>query len=194
MHLLVIVKTWSCFPRYKYTYMEEMLGNVAGSRQVFERWMEWQPEEQAWHSYINFELRYKEVDRARTIYERYILFSALRHLPRFRPTFFISILSSVLSPVMSLCSFLLWGVGSKPPCWEPVVGIKSMFSICLQIQLHECTSHHNSVYLDSAYASSFFAVVICFRFLFLKLLPNPCFLTLFKFSLSSQYSTKALHA
>lgn len=50
-----------------------MLGNVAGARQVFERWMEWQPEEQAWHSYINFELRYKEVDRARTIYERYIL-------------------------------------------------------------------------------------------------------------------------
>uniref|UniRef100_A0A8C0GMA7 Crooked neck pre-mRNA splicing factor 1 n=1 Tax=Chelonoidis abingdonii TaxID=106734 RepID=A0A8C0GMA7_CHEAB len=59
---------------YKYTYMEEMLGNVAGARQVFERWMEWQPEEQAWHSYINFELRYKEVERARTIYERYILF------------------------------------------------------------------------------------------------------------------------
>lgn len=53
--------------------MEEMLGNVAGARQVFERWMEWQPEEQAWHSYINFELRYKEVERARTIYERYIL-------------------------------------------------------------------------------------------------------------------------
>ncbi|XP_030888620.1 crooked neck-like protein 1 [Leptonychotes weddellii] len=60
---------------YKYTYMEEMLGNIAGARQVFERWMEWQPEEQAWHSYINFELRYKEVDRARTIYERYILFT-----------------------------------------------------------------------------------------------------------------------
>ncbi|NXW55753.1 CRNL1 protein, partial [Eurystomus gularis] len=69
---------------YKYTYMEEMLGNVAGSRQVFERWMEWQPEEQAWHSYINFELRYKEVDRARTIYERYILSSALRCLPTHR--------------------------------------------------------------------------------------------------------------
>ncbi|XP_036042168.1 crooked neck-like protein 1 isoform X2 [Onychomys torridus] len=58
---------------YKYTYMEEMLGNVAGARQVFERWMEWQPEEQAWHSYINFELRYKEVERARTIYERFVL-------------------------------------------------------------------------------------------------------------------------
>ncbi|KAG5276590.1 hypothetical protein AALO_G00107420 [Alosa alosa] len=49
---------------YKYTYMEEMLGNVAGCRQVFERWMEWEPEEQAWHSYINFELRYKEVEKA----------------------------------------------------------------------------------------------------------------------------------
>uniref|UniRef100_A0A671W5M4 Crooked neck-like protein 1 n=1 Tax=Sparus aurata TaxID=8175 RepID=A0A671W5M4_SPAAU len=50
---------------YKYTYMEEMLGNVAGCRQVFERWMEWEPEEQAWHSYINFELRYKEVDKVK---------------------------------------------------------------------------------------------------------------------------------
>jgi len=59
--------------RYKYAYMEEMLGNVAGCRQVFERWMEWEPDEQAWHSYINFELRYKEVDRARNIYEKYIL-------------------------------------------------------------------------------------------------------------------------
>lgn len=35
--------------------------------------MEWEPDEQAWHSYINFELRYKELDRARVIYERYIL-------------------------------------------------------------------------------------------------------------------------
>ncbi|KAK3093532.1 hypothetical protein FSP39_016867 [Pinctada imbricata] len=60
---------------YKYTYMEEMLGNIAGGRQVFERWMEWEPEEQAWHSYINFELRYKELDRARMIYERYILYT-----------------------------------------------------------------------------------------------------------------------
>ncbi|XP_040016933.2 crooked neck-like protein 1 [Gasterosteus aculeatus] len=58
---------------YKYTYMEEMLGNVAGCRQAFERWMEWEPDEQAWHSYINFELRYKEVDKARTIYERFVL-------------------------------------------------------------------------------------------------------------------------
>lgn len=67
--------TFWLFNRYKYTYMEEMVGNVAGCRQVFERWMEWEPELQAWHSYINFELRYKEVDKARTIYERYILYT-----------------------------------------------------------------------------------------------------------------------
>lgn len=58
---------------YKYTYMEEMLNNIAGCRQVFERWMEWQPHEQAWLSYINMEMRYKETDRARSIYERFVL-------------------------------------------------------------------------------------------------------------------------
>ncbi|NXQ45188.1 CRNL1 protein, partial [Catharus fuscescens] len=42
-------------------------------------------EEQAWHSYINFELRYKEVDRARSIYERYILFRALAALVLVHP-------------------------------------------------------------------------------------------------------------
>lgn len=44
--------------------MEEMLGHVAGAQQVLERWMAGQPEEQAWHSYINLELRYQEVERA----------------------------------------------------------------------------------------------------------------------------------
>ena len=58
---------------YKYTYMEEMLGNVAGARQVFERWMGWEPEEQAWLSYIKMELRYNEIDRARQIYKRFVL-------------------------------------------------------------------------------------------------------------------------
>lgn len=58
---------------YKYTYMEEMLGNIPACRQVFERWMEWEPEEQAWLSYIKMELRYKEVDRARAIYEMFVM-------------------------------------------------------------------------------------------------------------------------
>jgi len=50
-----------------------IVNDFTGCRQVFERWMEWEPEEQAWHSYINFELRHKELDRSRMIYERYIL-------------------------------------------------------------------------------------------------------------------------
>ncbi|CAL8312275.1 unnamed protein product [Lota lota] len=81
---------------YKYSYMEEMLGNVAGCRQVFERWTEWEPEEQAWHSYINFELRYKEVKNwikyarfedkhgyiahSRKVYERAVEFFGEEHV------------------------------------------------------------------------------------------------------------------
>uniref|UniRef100_A0A803LWF5 Crooked neck protein n=1 Tax=Chenopodium quinoa TaxID=63459 RepID=A0A803LWF5_CHEQI len=72
---------WDCavslLPRvdqlwYKYIHMEEILGNVAGARQVFERWMQWQPDQQGWCSYIKFELRYNEIDRARGIYERFV--------------------------------------------------------------------------------------------------------------------------
>lgn len=53
--------------------MEEMLANIAGCRQIFERWMEWQPDEQAWNTYIKFELRYDELERARMIYERFVV-------------------------------------------------------------------------------------------------------------------------
>lgn len=56
----------------KYSYMEELIGNVPGARQVFERWMEWEPPEQAWQTYINFELRYKEIDRARSIWQKFL--------------------------------------------------------------------------------------------------------------------------
>jgi crooked neck len=56
----------------KYTYMEEMLGNVVNARQIFERWMEWHPEETAWYSYIKFEMRYTEVENARNLYERFV--------------------------------------------------------------------------------------------------------------------------
>ena len=53
--------------------MEEMLGNIAGARQVFERWMQWEPDHQGWRSFINMELRYQETDRARSIFEKYVL-------------------------------------------------------------------------------------------------------------------------
>jgi len=37
---------------FKFAYMEEMLGNVAGARQIFERWMQWEPDNNAWNSYV----------------------------------------------------------------------------------------------------------------------------------------------
>ena len=56
---------------YKYVYMEETLGNVAGTRQVFEKWMRWEPDEAAWGAYIKLEKRYAEFDRARALFERF---------------------------------------------------------------------------------------------------------------------------
>jgi crooked neck len=52
--------------------MEEMVHNLNGARRIFERWMEWQPDDQAWYSYIKLELRANEIERARQIYERYV--------------------------------------------------------------------------------------------------------------------------
>lgn len=34
--------------------------------------MEWEPDEQAWNTFVKFELRYKEIDRARSIFERFV--------------------------------------------------------------------------------------------------------------------------
>ncbi|KAI5315406.1 hypothetical protein L3X38_044582 [Prunus dulcis] len=52
--------------------MEEVIGNVAGARQIYERWMNWMPDQQAWLSFIKFELHYNEVERARAIFERFV--------------------------------------------------------------------------------------------------------------------------
>ncbi len=38
--------------RYKYIHMEEMLGNVPGARQIFERWMSFEPDHHGWMAYI----------------------------------------------------------------------------------------------------------------------------------------------
>ncbi|KFK35027.1 hypothetical protein AALP_AA5G224500 [Arabis alpina] len=58
---------------YKYIHMEEMLGNIAGARQILERWMNWSPDQQAWLSFIKFQLRYNEIERARSIFQRFVL-------------------------------------------------------------------------------------------------------------------------
>ena len=58
---------------YKFVYMEETLSNIPAVRQLFERWMEWEPSEDAWQAYIKMERRYGEINRARAIYERFVL-------------------------------------------------------------------------------------------------------------------------
>ena len=37
---------------YKYVHMEEMLGNMSGARQVFERWMAFEPDHQGWMAFV----------------------------------------------------------------------------------------------------------------------------------------------
>ena len=56
----------------KYVHMEELLGNVAGARQVYQRWMQWEPDHHGWNAYINMELRYGDVGNARGVFEQYI--------------------------------------------------------------------------------------------------------------------------
>lgn len=57
---------------FKYAYMEELLGNYAGARTVYGRWMEWEPEDNGWLQYIKFEERCKEIDKARRVFEQYV--------------------------------------------------------------------------------------------------------------------------
>lgn len=57
---------------YKYAYMEEALGNLDAAREVYERWMQWQPPEPVWASYIKFERRYRQWPRVRALYERLV--------------------------------------------------------------------------------------------------------------------------
>jgi crooked neck len=57
---------------YKYVYMEEMVGDVAKTRAVFERWMKWQPDDNAWLSYARFETRCHDMNRAEQIMRRYV--------------------------------------------------------------------------------------------------------------------------
>lgn len=57
---------------FKYIHMESMLNNYAGVRQLYSRWMEWNPEEEAWKAYIQYELRNGEQQLVRDIFKRYV--------------------------------------------------------------------------------------------------------------------------
>ncbi len=50
---------------YKYIHMEEMLGNVAGARQVFERWMRFEPDHMGWMAYVRVGAGWGGVGRRR---------------------------------------------------------------------------------------------------------------------------------
>ncbi|KAJ2726652.1 NineTeen Complex (NTC) component [Coemansia sp. Benny D115] len=56
----------------RYAYMEELLGNIEGCRKIFDRWMQWEPEPDAWSAFVKFELRYGEIDNARSILSRFV--------------------------------------------------------------------------------------------------------------------------
>ncbi|CAA7269128.1 unnamed protein product [Cyclocybe aegerita] len=57
---------------YKHVYLSELLQDIPGTRQVFERWMQWQPEDGAWSAYVKFEERYGELDRASAVFTRWV--------------------------------------------------------------------------------------------------------------------------
>eukprot|EP01130_Rhizamoeba_saxonica_P018126 TRINITY_DN8988_c0_g1_i1.p1 TRINITY_DN8988_c0_g1~~TRINITY_DN8988_c0_g1_i1.p1 ORF type:complete len:669 (-),score=159.62 TRINITY_DN8988_c0_g1_i1:9-1982(-) len=58
---------------YKYVLMEDMLGQYSNVRKIYERWMDWEPDENAWNAYITFEKRNGEIDRVRHIFARYVV-------------------------------------------------------------------------------------------------------------------------
>ncbi len=52
--------------------MEEMLGNLEAVRDIYERWLKWEPGENAWDAYVQFEERNKSpVEKARAILKRF---------------------------------------------------------------------------------------------------------------------------
>ena len=56
---------------FKYTYFEEMLGNAKLCRQIFERWMKWEPDDLAFGAFAKFEIRCGELGRSRAVMEQY---------------------------------------------------------------------------------------------------------------------------
>lgn len=67
-----ICREWTSSGAIKYILMEQELGNVAGARHIYQRWMGFKPDEQAWLSFIEFELKYHEVERARAVYDGFV--------------------------------------------------------------------------------------------------------------------------
>jgi len=52
--------------------MEEVVGDIPKCRAVFERWMKWMPDDNAWLAYARFETRCKRLDAAKRVMEGYV--------------------------------------------------------------------------------------------------------------------------
>jgi crooked neck len=56
---------------YKYVWVEELCQDVPKCRAVFERWMQWRPDDNAWLAYARFELRCNSAQAAESVLRRY---------------------------------------------------------------------------------------------------------------------------
>ena len=57
---------------YKYIYVEQMMQDVPKCRAVFQRWMKWRPDDNAWLSFARFETRNGDLPRAEQVMRDYI--------------------------------------------------------------------------------------------------------------------------
>lgn len=57
---------------YKYVYVEEMVQDIPKCRAVFERWMKWHPDDNAWLAFARFEMRCGQKDRAERVLRDYV--------------------------------------------------------------------------------------------------------------------------
>jgi crooked neck len=57
----------------KYAVLNESLGNIEGSREIFQRWIAWEPAPEAFLAFVEFEARLGEFRRSRSIFERLLM-------------------------------------------------------------------------------------------------------------------------
>ena len=74
----ILERAITILPRYdhfwlKYSRILEELGNIEGAREIFQRWIAWEPPASAFLTFAEFEARVHEFTRARSIFERLLL-------------------------------------------------------------------------------------------------------------------------
>eukprot|EP01064_Diplonema_japonicum_P039324 TRINITY_DN9825_c0_g1_i1.p1 TRINITY_DN9825_c0_g1~~TRINITY_DN9825_c0_g1_i1.p1 ORF type:complete len:641 (+),score=134.04 TRINITY_DN9825_c0_g1_i1:188-2110(+) len=58
----------------KWALMEETIGDVAMCRKVFQDWMGWKPKSHGWHLFAKFEIRFKEIEKARDVIRQMVTY------------------------------------------------------------------------------------------------------------------------